>query len=416
VLPGRTKRDDLHRDGCLADARSKRRDCVARVAELIDEAVGLRVAAAPHAALRDGVHFFARAFASGGDDVHEAVVEVFDLALEGRPLVVAKRMKRVEKRRASTARERLGDDADLLHERLDDDARGDDADGSRDRRRLRDDVVSGCGGVVSTARRDVAEVRDDGLFLGELHELVVHAVGREGSAAGRIDVKEHATHATARSQRAHRGDESIVERERARPARDGSVKRQHREHGSVAQTRQHARAPRREKARGRNEPRGTRWTEVLGQLVFVGHGIDETDLSGFFGRVGRAIDERAGLRFVHVATGGDRRDELAVERVENGAELLALRIAHVVERERFTCALVGADREPLSRHADLVERSLGVARARQEADGRERGVRGGDDAARRARNVELFGVSAAREVNDDLAPRGLAQPKERSSQ
>src|SRR4029077_9107114 len=79
ALPRSAQGHELHLGSARTDAGAQRCDRGAAVAELVDEAVRLGVAAAPHAALGDGVHLVARALATRGHDVDEPIVEVLDL-------------------------------------------------------------------------------------------------------------------------------------------------------------------------------------------------------------------------------------------------------------------------------------------------------------------------------------------------
>ena len=70
--------------------------------------------------------------------------------------------------------------------------RRDDADRAGHGGRLRHDGVCARADVVPAARRDVGEVRNHRLLLGDPGELVVDAVGSEHAPAGRVDHHHHA--------------------------------------------------------------------------------------------------------------------------------------------------------------------------------------------------------------------------------
>ena len=75
---------------------------------------------------------------------------------------------------------------------------------------LRHDGVRAGGDVVAAARGHVAQVRDDGLHLGEPRHLVVDPVGGERAPAGRVDVEHHAADGGARAGDAERADDVLL--------------------------------------------------------------------------------------------------------------------------------------------------------------------------------------------------------------
>ena len=91
-----------------------------------------------------------------------------------------------------------------------------------------------------------------------------------------------------------------------------------------------------------------------------------------------------------------------VARVEEGAELLALRLAHVVAHERLAGALVHAPGEDLGLDPHALERPTHVAAGRGVAERRDHGLRADDDEARGAGHEEERVVGAVRQVGDHV--------------
>ena len=304
-----------------------------------------------------------------GDDVQEAVVEISNLALERRALVLVHGMERIEQRRVRAALERLGDDAELLHKRLDDDARGDDADGAV--------IVVGSATMYARLPR-----RSSPPLAATLPKYATTGFScaswtsswwmrSDASAPPPGESMWRSTPRTRRFARAARtaDDEAIVHRERARAARDRAMERKHREHGRAGEARAEdaCDAPRGTDPRKRGVTRrrsfGARPRKRSPSIKPSSRRRAPTNTALHRRAPSRARGRPCGLR--------DGVDELFVERVEHRAELLALAVAHLVEREGLASALVRAGREPLRSNAELVERALRVTRARDETDGRD---------------------------------------------
>ena len=152
-------------------------------AEHVDQARGLGVLARVDAAARERLDLLDLHLAPLRDDANERPVHGLELAHQRGALVLRERRARREQPRSRSALHRLGGDPELLHQRLEREPRADHADRARDGHRLADDLVRGRRDVISAARGDVRHARDHGLLAGELHDLVMHAIGRQGASA-----------------------------------------------------------------------------------------------------------------------------------------------------------------------------------------------------------------------------------------
>src|SRR5258708_27560015 len=130
------------------------------------------------------------------------------------------------------------------------------------------------------------------------------------------------------------------------------------------------------------------------QLVVVTLGVSAVLRDGAAGPVRPAVDGGAGLLARKPAPGGERRQELVFENVEDGAELLALLLGHRIARERLACGLELAAREDFGQNSDLVEHPPEVASFDGDAERQDGALRTDDDARRRRGDEHFAGARA----------------------
>ena len=234
---------------------------------------------------------------------------------------------------------------------------------------------------------------------------MVDAVGGERAPPGRIDVQDHAFDAAILARGADGGDHALARRDAVRIAArvdDGAVHPDDTEHVRPAH--------------GAEARRATR-SEVTVTVDDLSLSVD-ADLAWDFVVVGRVVGElrayprvRPVRRPIHDASGflggqapplDEPLHELLVEQTDDRLELLLLRLAHRALGELLASALVAAVGQDVRNDASPIERRTKVRGADDEPERSERGPRADEDAARGGRDVDLLGVAATRQVDDDL--------------
>ena len=109
-------------------------------------------------------------------------------------------------------------DAETFEDRPEREPRADDADGSGDGQRLRDDGVSRRRNVVPAAGGDVGHACHERLVFGEERKLAVHPRRGQRAAPGGVDVQDHSAHLAVVTGHADRRHEVSLDR----PARQQS--------------------------------------------------------------------------------------------------------------------------------------------------------------------------------------------------
>ena len=108
----------------------------------------------------------------------------------------------------------------------------------------------------------------------------------------------------------------------------------------------------------------------------------------------RGVDPLGGGVAIDAASLGEGGDEGGVSRVDDGADLLALGVAHLVAHEHLARALVGAAREDLGLDPGVREGAAEVAALDRVAE-RARGRLRPDDDEARGRGEEQSAVVGA---------------------
>src|SRR5690606_19938206 len=325
-------------------------------AQLVDQAVLVRVGARPDPAPRQLVDAFARHAAALGDPRGEVVVDLVEGGVDALPLRLAEVLRGARHAGVLALRDAAERDADAVEEAVDHGLAGDDADRAGDRPGLRDDGVGGHRDVVAAGRGDVAHGDDHGLAgaAGEDH-LAPDRVGRDRRAARAVDAEDDrldvvVLHGGAERRadrvRAHRGPgarqrtaaAAAAEPDRPVPVDEGDgvlpsgLRDAARDPvgavvaGDVAQPGVLAELP----------------AQVGVDLVAVAEPVDEVLLQGLARQERAAVHQLADLVLRQVPAGGDRRGDL----LDDGGDepprrLLVLgRVALARDRVRHRLVLV----------------------------------------------------------------------------
>ena len=175
---------------------------------------------------------------------------------------------------------------------------------------------------------------------------------------------------------------------------------------SIERSLQQPRAARTRPVRGRDRREGLQRGR---DLVGIEAAIAEPGLGRRGGAEGAAVDQRAHRLRRHPAAGGDLRDQLFEEVVDQRVELLALLRRHALAREVLGGGLVAADPNHLGLDVELVEQPAQIEAVEPQpdqeelADGRQPEPGGG------ARDQVFLRVEALRPDRDGLARRAQGQ-------
>jgi len=366
-------------------------------AECVHEPDALRVRAAPHAALRDGVHLGSRKRPAGGDFFEKVLVGGINGALQKPALPRRERAREAPEVGYGAGRHLVEGDAELVVEkRVGVEENPEDADGAGQRRRIGHERVGSGGEPVAPGGGVVAHRDDHRLLAGRQGGLAAHRLAGRGRAARRVDPQNHRVGTFVFARFAHRLGESLGADLRGRVAEVEVVRRLAADDPAVGVDDGHAPAARLQARFGARDARVIRQRHVFDlfagfhsqavapcalHLVAVAETVDEARLCGIRGRQdGALLGEVAESAGVAVPPGGDGLEKLRVLRVEHFRKLLAVGSGEVVADERLDGAFVGAGAHDLRLHPQLLKGALVEGDAGDEAVKLEGRLRGGEDA------------------------------------